>query len=509
MPAPALEVSGLEKAYRPGVPVLRELEFELRPGEVHALVGGNGAGKSTFARILTGLTSLDAGQVRLQGEPYAPSSKQDAARQGVILVLQELNIIPTLTVAENLFLHDLPHRRGVIRREELARRAVDALKRVGLQSVDPDSPAGTLGVGRQQLVEIAGALAQESSVLILDEPTSALTGPEIDLLFANIRRLRSDGVALIYISHRMDEIARIADRVTVLRDGRRIATHESGHVPTSQLVREMSGSEIAGRQAEARTARKEPAKAALTVRDLHAGEAVRGVSFEVHRGEILGIAGLIGSGRTETLRAIFGAEQADSGEIVLEGRESRVPFSSPASASGAGLALIPEDRQRDGLLLTKSITVNATLATVPRYARGGVIRPAEEETAARTVCDRLAVKRDSLDQPAGELSGGNQQKIVMARWLLHDAAVFLCDEPTRGIDVAAKESIYELLEELAGQGKAIVVVSSDLTELLGICHRLLVMSAGRITGEFFPDTWTGEAITRASFEGYLERKEVA
>jgi len=505
-PIPALTVSGLEKSYRPGIPVLRDFDFELLRGEIHALVGSNGAGKSTLAKVLTGLTPVEAGELQLSGETYAPHSKRDAARQGVVLVLQELNLLPTLTVGENLFLPNLPHDLGVLRRADLANRAREALKRVGLEQLHPDCLAGSLGVGRQQLVEIAGALAQRSCILILDEPTAALTGPEIDLLFGNLERLRSEGVSIIYISHRMDEIARIADRVTVLRDGRCISTHAPERITTRELVREMAGDEIADRggHAEAPASRGD---LALEVKNLCAGSVVRGVSFQLRCGEILGIAGLIGSGRTETLRALVGADPLDAGHIHRPDRMERGAFRSPAEAVRAGLALLPEDRKRDGLLLRQSITVNTTLPNLSRYARRGLVDSERETGATRRVCDRLQVQRASLERPVAELSGGNQQKVVVGRWLQQGASVLLFDEPTRGIDVSAKETLYQLLDELAAEGKAILVVSSDLRELLGLCHRILVMSAGRITGEFHPGSWSEEAITAAAFRGYLDERE--
>ena len=502
---PLLTVTALHKSYN--VPVLADFSFELGRGEVHALVGSNGAGKSTFARILCGLTPPNSGEMQLEARAYAPRSKREGEHAGIVMVMQELNVIGTLTVAENIFLSRLPQRAGFVRFTQLHEQARQALARVGLNDLDPGTPAGQLGVGHQQLVEIAGALAQNCRLLILDEPTAALTDPEIERLFANIRRLQGDGVGVIYISHRMDEIRRIANRVTVLRDGRRVATHSAAEVTPAELVREMVGHDLPERKSAAERA---AGPVALKVRNLTAGERVRGVTFDLHRGEILGLAGLIGSGRTETLRAIFGADPKHSGEIFLGDDARPVNIRQPADAVRVGIGMVPEDRKQDGLLLAQSIRVNTTLATLSRHVRGGGWLDLRAETqTADSLCDRLAVHRASLEQTVGELSGGNQQKIVIARWLARNCQVLLFDEPTRGIDVAAKDMIYQLLRDLAAEGKAALVVSSELTELMALCDRILVMSAGQIAGEFKPGQWTQEAITRAAFSGYLNRDERA
>ncbi|SPE59069.1 Ribose import ATP-binding protein RbsA [Verrucomicrobia bacterium] len=499
--APLLEVKALHKSY--SVPVLSQFDFELQQGEVHALIGSNGAGKSTFARILCGLTPPDSGTLLFEGRLYSPRSKSEAEHSGVVMVLQELNVIGTLSVAENIFLNRLPRRAGFVRFAQLHDQARLALARVGLAGLDPATPAAELGVGQQQLVELAGVLAQNCRLLILDEPTAALTDPEIDRLFDNIRRLQAEGVGIIYISHRMDEIRRIAGRVTVLRDGRRVASHQASSVSPPELVREMVGHDLPERQA---TGERVAGAVALRVRNLRAGQRVRGVSFEVRHGEILGLAGLIGSGRTETLRALFGADPKEGGETLLGPEERQVTIREPADAMRAGIGMVPEDRKQDGLLLAQSIRVNATLATVPEHAHGGgwLDSRAEAQTA-RSLCERLGVQRQSIEQPVGELSGGNQQKVVIGRWLARQCQVLLFDEPTRGIDVAAKDTVYQLLRDLAGAGKAVVMVSSELPELMALCDRILVMSAGRLAAEFSPANWSQEKITQAAFSGYLDR----
>lgn len=500
MTAPLLQVAGLCKSYN--VPVLNDFSFDLHKGEVHALVGSNGAGKSTFARILCGLTPADRGQVQIEDQTYAPRSKREAEQAGVVMVLQELNVIGTLTVAENIFLNRLPRQAGFVWYPELNRKAREALARVGLDELDPSTPAHRLGVGQQQLIEIAGALAQNCRLLILDEPTAALTDPEIERLFENIRKLQAGGVGIIYISHRMDEIQLIANRTTVLRDGRRIATHSAKEITPAELVREMVGHDLPARYSRQR----EHSQVALQVRNLCAGDRVRGVNFEVRRGEILGIAGLIGSGRTETLRAIFGADTKEAGEIRLGSSTEPVTIREPVDAVRLGLGMVPEDRKIEALLLTQSVRVNTTLATLSAHARnGGWLDAKAEAETTEVMRQKLDVRCASIEQNVGELSGGNQQKVVIARWLARKSNILLFDEPTRGIDVAAKDTVYRLLHELAGRGKAIVFVSSELTELMAVCDRIIVMSAGRIVGAFLPGEWSQEAITHAAFSGYLNR----
>ena len=493
--APCIQVSGLSKRY--AAPVLREVELSLQPGEVRVLAGENGAGKSTLSKIICGLETLDAGRMLLGGEAYAPRSRRQAEALGVRIVLQELSLVNTLSVAENLFLRDLPRRFGFVDYPTLHARAAVLMAEVGLGALDPATPVSQLGIGQQQMVEIAATLNGECRLLILDEPTAMLSAREVDLLFAQIARLKSLGVAILYISHRLEETRRIADTISVLRDGALVATRNAADFATADMVRLMVGREV-GEQLERTHTAGGPVR--LRVEGLRRGSAVRGVDFTVHAGEIFGIAGLVGSGRTETLRMIFGADRPDGGRIEVDGAEVR--SGSPRDAVRHGVGLVSEDRKGEGLLLPQAVRVNITLSGIGAVARGGWLRLARESAIARAIGAAMNLRANSPDQPVGELSGGNQQKVAIGRWLHKHCGIMLFDEPTRGIDVGAKFDIYRQLADLAAQGRALVVVSSDLAELRLVCDRIGVMSAGSLVRIFARADATQDALLAAAFSQY-------
>ncbi|RPT79465.1 sugar ABC transporter ATP-binding protein [Pseudomonas aeruginosa] len=497
---PLLSIRGVGKTY--AQPVLAEIDLQLFGGEVLALTGENGAGKSTLSKIVGGLERPGAGSLELLGRPYAPGSRREAEALGVRMVMQELNLLPTLSVAENLFLHDLPRRAGWIDRRRLRAAAREAMAQVGLEAIDPDTLVGDLGIGHQQMVEIARNLIGDCRLLILDEPTAMLTAREVDMLFEQVERLRERGVAIVYISHRLEELARISQRIAVLRDGRLVCVEPIERYDADQLVTLMVGREL-GERFDLGT--RQIGAPLLRVERLSRRGKVHEVSFEVRAGEIFGISGLIGSGRTELLRLIYGADRADGGQVLLGDPPQRLSLRSPADSVRQGVALITEDRKGEGLLLDQSISANLALGNLPALARHGVIDRRREEALARRQVEALRVRCADTAQAVGELSGGNQQEVVIGRWLERDCQVLLFDEPTRGIDVGAKFDIYALLAELTRRGKALVVVSSDLRELMLICDRIGVLSAGRMVNTFERDAWTQDALLAAAFAGYKKR----
>ena len=510
-----LQLTGLTKRYGTTT-VVDDCNVDFRAGAIHALLGANGAGKSTMVRMIAGLVPPSTGSMTLDGRTYSPSNKRGAEAAGIEIVQQELNLIPTLSIAENLLLTRLPTTAGIIRSKPLHEKARAALDRFGLTELATHTKVRSLGVGQQQMVEIAAALDRKCRLLILDEPTAALSAAESETLFAWLGRLRDDGVGIVYISHRLDEVARLADRISVLRDGKHVGTFDAKDCSTDRMVQLMSGESTAGNPARKRdspvglpsdaTSLNRELEVTLRVKNLSGGP-VNDVSFEVHRGEKLGIAGLVGSGRTELLRLIFGADIATSGGVLLRGEDNLQRFRHPSQAVTAGLAMVTEDRKDNGLLLAQSIRFNTTIASMwRRFASLGIVRGTAEETAAIEQCESLEVRCQNTQQQVGTLSGGNQQKVAIAKWLVRDADVFLFDEPTRGIDVAARRRVYQLLHSLAEQGKGIVMVSSDLEELLEVCDRIAVMSNGRLVETFTRDDWSHERIMQAAFAGYRDRR---
>jgi ABC-type sugar transport system ATPase subunit len=472
---PLVQLRAIHKEY-PGVYALRGVDFDLCPGEVHALVGENGAGKSTLIKILAGACPFERGEYLLEGGPAGIGSPQDAIARGISVVYQELELAPRLSVAENIFFGRLPSRRGRVQWAQLYRESEAILAQVGLE-VDPRMWVERLGIAAQQLVEIARALSCQARVLVMDEPTSALTPAEIERLFGLLRRLRQQGTAILYVSHKLEEILSLADRVTVLRDGERVGTLQAGALDEEQLIALMVGRPLG--ELFPRAHRAGPG-VALEVKGLSTAR-VHDISFAVAEGEIVGFSGLMGAGRTEVARAVLGLDRRVAGEVQVSGQP--VPADSCAAARRLGLGLVPEDRRGEGIFPQLGVDHNASIASLEQFSRGGRIRHEQEREAVAGQVRQLEIRTPSLVQRISLLSGGNQQKVLIARWLLRQGLkVLMVDEPTRGIDVGARAEIYRLLDQLAGQGLGLVVISSELPELLGLCDRICVMKGGRITG---------------------------
>lgn len=475
-----LSVRGIDKRFS-GVHALKSVDFELKPGEIHALVGENGAGKSTLMKILTGIHDADFGEIYYMGQFFNPRSPKHAMDLGIGIIHQELNMMDHLTVAQNIFIgRESMQENGVLLDEKAQNlRAAELFERLNMK-IDPTETLGTLSVGRQQMVEIAKAVSHNLQVLILDEPTAALTNTEINELFNIMRDLRSRGVGMIHISHRLEEIHQIADRVSVMRDGELVGTKKVNEIDKQEIINMMVG-RVIYEEPKTESAVPEDAEVVLRVKNLYAGPLVRDVSFELRRGEILGFAGLIGAGRTETARAIFGAEEIQSGVIEVNGDPAAIR--SPADAVNRGIGYLSEDRKRFGVALGLTVKDNLVLATLDRFDLGPFVRYDAVTEVAEEYVEKLNIKTPTVDQLVRNLSGGNQQKVVLAKWLIRNSDILIFDEPTRGIDVGAKSEIYSLMTELASQGKAIMMISSELPEILRMSDRIIVMCEGRVTGE--------------------------
>ena len=491
-PVPVLALRGIRKTF-PGVVALDGVDLDLLPGEVHVLLGENGAGKSTLMKIISGAVARDAGEIEISGTRVDISGPRHAQRLGIGIIYQEFNLIPHLTAGENIFLGREPSLApGVIDQRKLIREAQRQLDDLGV-AIDARSTVSRLSVAEQQMVEVAKALSLEARVLIMDEPTSALTAQEINELFAAIRRLKARGVAIVYISHRMEELFAIGDRVPVLRDGRHVGTRRIGETTMAELVQMMVGRELKDHFPKQRA---KIGNEVLRVERLQRRGVLHDISFSLRQGEVVGLAGLMGSGRTELARALFGADAIDGGRVFVRGEETRI--TSPRVAIDLGLGLLTEDREQQGLVLVLSVRENVCLPCVGRWSRAGVVQSGREAAAADRRITELRIKTPSALQRVINLSGGNQQKVVLAKWLCTDADILIFDEPTRGIDVGSKVEIYQLMNQLAARGAAILMISSELPEILGMSDRILVMHAGRISGEFPAAEATQEKLLAAA-----------
>ena len=488
-----LEMRGITKRF-PGVTALDSVDFELERGEVHVLLGENGAGKSTLVKMLAGAYRPDEGEILLTGEAASISSATDAQKLGISTIYQEFNLVPQFTVAENIFLGRQPRRFGVVDRRKMREEARKLLDRMKVL-VDPDALVSNLGVAQRQMVEIAKALSLNARILIMDEPTASLSGQEVERLFEIVRGLKEEEVAMIFISHHLEEVSEIGDRVTVLRDGKVV-----DRVPAStkhpELVRMMVGRSV---EAQFPRRRAEVGEVLLEVKNLSREGVLEDVSFSLRAGEVVGVAGIVGAGRTELARAIFGADPGDAGEVWVEGR--RMERGDPREAKRRGMGFVTEDRQGQGIVPPLSVAENLGLASLKRNTHVGLVNRREQRKQARKMIEDLNIRTPGPEQEIRFLSGGNQQKAVIGKWLLADSKVLIMDEPTRGIDVGAKVEIYELMNELTENGAGILMISSDLPEVLGMSDRILVMSGGRITGELSVEEANGENVMELATQG--------
>ena len=496
MSEPILRMQGIIKEFG-GVRVLKGVNFDLRAGEVHALIGENGAGKSTLIKVLGGVYFAEAGQVFIGGKEQHFTSARDALNASVGIIYQEFNLVPSLSVAENIFLgKELRVGRSRLNRREMIEKSHELMHRLGFESMDCAAPVSSLSVAQQQMVEIAKALFNNSRILVMDEPTAVLTDKECRKLFDIIDSLKRDGVGIIYVSHRLEEVLEISDRITILRDGEWITDLDNADrsVHKEQLVSLMVGRPLEQYYPEYRPYSR--GEAVLEVKNLSKAGLYRDISFTLYKGEILGITGLVGAGRTEVVKSIFGAMHADSGEILLHGKP--LANRSPAEAIAQGVAFIPENRKQEGLFLAASMADNMFMANYDKVSRHGIMHRQMAHAFLQDYFNRLSIRPNRPSKIAGEFSGGNQQKAIVAKWLATRPSIMILDEPTRGIDIGAKAEIYQLMKDIAASGCSIIMVSSEMTEIIGMCDRVLVMSEGRLNGEFMREEFTQERIMAAS-----------
>lgn len=484
-----LTMKDIDKSF-PGVHALDHVSFEVKRGEVHALMGENGAGKSTLMKVLTGIYTKDSGTITYEGKDIEFHNTREAQDAGIVIVHQELNMLGHLTVAQNIFI-GREFKKGIkIDDKKMNEEAKKLFERLHID-IDPAETMADLTVGKQQMCEIAKAISHEAKVIIFDEPSAALTEAEIEELFKIIRDLREQNLGIVYISHRMDEIKVITDRVTVMRDGTYVGTLITNECTKDDIINMMVG-RVIYEDPKTESAVPENAPVVLKVEHLNAGRMVQDVSFELHKGEILGFSGLMGAGRTETARAIFGADPKESGDIYINGK--KVTINNPQDAVECGIGYLSEDRKRYGIVVQKTVAENSTMACLQNYMSGLFINKRAEKKVAQEYVDSLATKTPSVDQLVVNLSGGNQQKVVIAKWLINDCDILIFDEPTRGIDVGAKNEIYKLMNKLASEGKSIIMISSEMTEILRMSDRIVVMCEGRKTGEVRIEEATQEVI---------------
>lgn len=485
---PLLTLRGIVKRFG-GVTALAGVDFELRAGEIHALLGENGAGKSTLIKILGGIHRPDSGEILFAGKPVEVREVSEADRLGIRLIHQELSLAPNLSVAENIFLGREPARWGLVNRRRMKLEAETLIRELALPEIgSAEALVADLSVAQQQMVEIARALSTKARVLILDEPTASLSEAETEALFAKLRGLAGQGVGIIYISHRLEEIQRLAHRITVLRDGRSVGTQDASQLNRNELIRLMVGRDL---QAHYPRPPWKPGATALSARNLQ-NDHVHGVSFELHYGEILGFAGLVGAGRTALARALFGIDQLHAGEVLIDGEPARLD--SPSAARASGLALVPEDRKREGLVSTGSVAYNLALPWTHAWIRGVMPNQSMRDGIVSRAVQSLGIKLAEPEQSIGSLSGGNQQKVVVGKWMERPPRILILDEPTRGVDVGAREEMFASIHRLVEQGMAVILISSDLPEVMNLSHRLALYREGRIVREVPADKITPEEV---------------